>query len=74
MPQIGWFELLIIVVVAIVVIGPKDFPIVLKKMGSWIGSIKRYISNVQEEVSNIENENFVDKPHDKKKENTNNNE
>ena len=29
MPQIGWFELLIIVVIAILVIGPKDFPIVL---------------------------------------------
>ena len=31
MPQIGWFEILIIVVVAILVIGPKDFPKVLKK-------------------------------------------
>ena len=74
MPQIGWFELLIIVGVAIVVIGPKDFPFVLKKIGSWIGSIKRYINNVQQEVTNIENENFVDKPQDKKKENSNNNE
>ena len=41
MPQIGWFEILIIVVLAIVVIGPKDFPIVLKKIGNWMGSIKR---------------------------------
>ena len=32
MPQIGWFEILIIVVLAILVIGPKDFPIVLKKL------------------------------------------
>jgi sec-independent protein translocase protein TatB len=31
MPQIGWFELLIIVVVALLIIGPKDLPIVLKK-------------------------------------------
>ena len=31
MPQIGWFEIVIIVVVAILVIGPKDFPKVLKK-------------------------------------------
>ena len=42
MPQIGWFELLVIIIVAILVIGPKDFPIVLKKIGSWAGSIKRY--------------------------------
>ena len=31
MPQIGWFELLVIIIVAILVIGPKDFTIVLKK-------------------------------------------
>ena len=31
MPQIGWFELLLIIGLAVVIIGPKDFPIVLKK-------------------------------------------
>ena len=56
MPQIGWFEILIIVAVAVVVIGPKDFPFVLKKIGSWIGSIKRYVNNFQQEVTKIQNE------------------
>ena len=56
MPQIGWFEILLIVVVAILVVGPKDFPIMLKKIGSWIGTIKRYINNVQNQVSNLEDE------------------
>tara|TARA_B100000214_G_scaffold363015_1_gene328093 strand:- start:1921 stop:2163 length:243 start_codon:yes stop_codon:yes gene_type:complete len=56
MPQIGWLEILIIVSIAIIVVGPKDFPIMLKKMGSWIGSVKRYISNIQNEVSSISNE------------------
>ena len=58
MPQIGWLELLIIVGLAVVIIGPKDFPIVLKKIGSWIGSVKRYVNNLQDEVSNLENNNF----------------
>ena len=40
MPTIGWFEILIIVAIAIVVLGPKDFPIMLKKVGSWIGTLK----------------------------------
>ena len=53
MPTIGWFEILIIVIVAIIIVGPKDFPLMLKKVGSWIGSIKRYVSNVQREVSSI---------------------
>ena len=60
MPQIGWFELLIIVVISILVIGPKDFPIVLKKLGSWIASIKNFFTNVQsniEEVTNLEENN-----------------
>jgi len=58
MPQIGWFEILIIVALAIIVIGPKDFPYVLKKIGSWIGSVKRYVGNIQQEVSDISDENF----------------
>ena len=53
MPTIGWFEILIIVAVAIIVVGPKDFPLMLKKVGSWIGSVKRYVSNVQNEVTSI---------------------
>ena len=32
MPTIGWFEILIVVSIAIVVLGPKDFPIMLKKL------------------------------------------
>ena len=70
MPQIGWFEILVIVSIAIIVIGPKDFPVMLKKIGSWIGSIKRYVTSVQNEVSSLENEDFVnDSKNEKKLEN-----
>ena len=55
MPQIGWFEILIVVVLAILIIGPKDFPIMLKKIGSWVGSFKNYFSEVQKNISDIEN-------------------
>ena len=54
MPQIGWLEIFIIISVAIVVIGPKDFPYMLKKIGSWIGSIKRYVNTVQNQVNVLE--------------------
>ena len=76
MPQIGWFEILIIVVLAIVVIGPKDFPIVLKKIGNWMGSIKRYFNEIQKDVTEVEDsveegisleENFLNKNKDIKK-------
>ena len=58
MPQIGWLEILIIVSIAIIVIGPKDFPIMLKKVGSWIGSAKRYFSNIQDEITTLETEDY----------------
>ena len=66
MPQIGWFEILIIVGIAIVVIGPKDFPFMLKKIGSWISSVKRYVNDVQKEITSIEIDNN-ENPKDKQK-------
>ena len=70
MPQIGWFELLTIVIIAILVIGPKEFPIVLNKIGSWIGSIKRYFSEMQRnlnQVTDIENNQLDEEKKDSKK-------
>ena len=76
MPQIGWFEILIIVVLSIVIIGPKDFPIMLKKIGSWMSYIKRYFSEIQKDVTDMENvvedeisleKNYSNQTSDKKK-------
>ena len=69
MPTIGWFEILIVIAIAIIVLGPKDFPVMLKKVGSWIGTTKKYINNIQTEVSNIDIEdNKIEKKEDKKDE------
>ena len=69
MPQIGWFEILIVVILAILIIGPKDFPIMLKKVGSWVGSFKNYFNEMQKEVTDIEEtiEDDILKEDDKKK-------
>ncbi|RZO62202.1 MAG: twin-arginine translocase subunit TatB [Candidatus Pelagibacterales bacterium] len=58
MPQIGWFEILLIASIAIIIVGPKDFPLMLKKIGSWIGTIKRYFNSIQDEVTSYEKENI----------------
>ena len=69
MPTIGWFEILIVVAIAIIVLGPKDFPVMLKKAGSWIGTAKKYINDIQNEVSSIDLEdNHIKKKVDKKDE------
>ena len=53
MPQIGWLEILAIVIIAILVLGPKEFPIALKKIGSYFGKLKNTISNFQREVNSV---------------------
>ena len=75
MPQSGWLELLIIVVIAVLVIGPKDFPLVLRKLGSWTTTIKKYFSDVQININEITNldENKNKKIPPKKNKNLNDN-
>ena len=71
MPQIGWFEILIVVVLAILIIGPKDFPIMLKKIGSWVSSFKNYFTEVQKDITDMEDsieEDILDKKDNKKNE------
>ena len=56
MPQIGWLEILSVVIIAILVLGPKEFPIALKKIGTYIGKFKNTLSNFQKEVSSVTKE------------------
>ena len=62
MPQIGWLEILSIVIIAILVLGPKEFPIALKKIGHYFGKFKNSLSNFQKEISSVTEEvNFEEK-------------
>tara|TARA_B100000963_G_C22436869_1_gene584733 strand:+ start:496 stop:735 length:240 start_codon:yes stop_codon:yes gene_type:complete len=79
MPQIGWLEILSIVIIAILVLGPKEFPIALKKIGTYFGKLKNTLSNFQREVNSVtENidieKDMINKKDNKKEKNTNNNE
>ena len=78
MPQIGWLEILAIVVIAILVLGPKEFPIALKKIGSYFAKFKNTLSNLQREVNsvteNIDVEKNINNTEDKKENNKKNNE
>ncbi|MFL2852298.1 MAG: Sec-independent protein translocase protein TatB [Candidatus Pelagibacter sp.] len=62
MPQIGWLEILAVVIIAILVLGPKEFPVALKKIGSYIGKIKNTFSSFQKEVASVTDE--IDKEKD----------
>jgi sec-independent protein translocase protein TatB len=45
--DIGWSELVIAAVVALIVIGPKELPGVLRAIGHWMGKIRRMASEFQ---------------------------
>jgi sec-independent protein translocase protein TatB len=45
--DIGWSELLVIGVVALIAIGPKELPGVLRSVGQWMGKIRRMASEFQ---------------------------
>ncbi|MEP1586885.1 MAG: Sec-independent protein translocase protein TatB [Tateyamaria sp.] len=38
--DLGWTEMLVVGVVALIVIGPKDLPVVFRNVGRWIGKAK----------------------------------
>jgi sec-independent protein translocase protein TatB len=45
--DIGWSELLVIAVVAIVVVGPKDLPRLMRTFGHYMGKVRRMASDFQ---------------------------
>ena len=75
MPQIGWLEILAIVIIAILVLGPKEFPVALKKIGSYFGKLKNILSSFQREVNSVTENIDLDKDinkRDNKKDNKDN--
>ena len=67
MPQIGWLEILSVVIIAILVLGPKEFPVALKKIGTYIGKFKNTLSNFQKEVSSATEDINIDQQNISKK-------
>ncbi|MEZ5828858.1 MAG: Sec-independent protein translocase protein TatB [Hyphomicrobiales bacterium] len=47
MLDIGWSELLVVAVVAIVVVGPKDLPKMMRTVGFYVGKVRRAASDFQ---------------------------
>jgi sec-independent protein translocase protein TatB len=45
--DIGWGELVVIGIVALIVIGPKELPTVMRTAGQWMGKIRRMASEFQ---------------------------
>ena len=51
--DIGASELLVIVIVAVLVIGPKDMPLALRTVGRWIGKVRRVSSHFRSGIDTM---------------------
>ncbi len=49
--DVGFSELVVIMVVALVVIGPKRLPAAARTMGQWWGRLQRYINRMKQDVT-----------------------
>jgi sec-independent protein translocase protein TatB len=60
MLDIGWTEMLVIAVVAIVIIGPKDLPRTLRTVGRWIGKARGMAREFQNSLDDIARDTELD--------------
>jgi sec-independent protein translocase protein TatB len=49
--DIGFAELLIVAVVALLVLGPEKLPTAVRTLGLWVGKFRRTVSGIQTEIS-----------------------
>ncbi len=50
MLDIGFWELVVIAVLALIVIGPERLPEVARKVGYWTGRARRFVASVRSEI------------------------
>jgi len=48
--DIGFWELAVIGVIALLVVGPERLPTVARNAGRWVGRMRRYISHVKQDI------------------------
>lgn len=51
MLDIGWSELLVVAIVAIVVVGPKDLPKLMRTVGFYVGKARRAAADFQRQFN-----------------------
>ena len=61
MLDLGWQELFIIALVALIVVGPKDLPILVRSVANWLRYVRKIIWSFQESIEEVGREAELDK-------------
>lgn len=53
MIDIAWSEFLFIAVLALIFIGPKELPVVLRAVGRWVGKVRAFARHIQAQLEDL---------------------
>ena len=53
LPEVGGTELIVIAIVALIVVGPKDLPLMLRKIGQFVGKLRGMASEFRASFDEI---------------------
>ena len=60
MPTIGSVELLVVILVAFIVVGPRDLPRLMRSVGKWMGQIRLMAAEFQHNLDAVVKEADLD--------------
>jgi sec-independent protein translocase protein TatB len=62
--DIAWVEMMVVAIVMVVVIGPKELPVVLRSIGQWIAQARAMARNFQDSIEELAEETGLDQVRD----------
>ena len=60
MLDIAWSEYLFIAILALILLGPNELPVVLRTIGRWVGKARQMSASFQDQLSQLEIETTLD--------------
>lgn len=57
----SWSELLVVAILAVLLLGPKELPIVMRKVGVWLGYLQRAARDFRWKLENMAGEDQINK-------------
>lgn len=57
----SWSELLVVAIIAVLLLGPKELPVVMRTIGVWLGKLQRIMRDFRWHLDNLAGEDRLNK-------------